>query len=515
MEFSVRRRDLPIALLSSTLGASCSSSSASSQLARGPAPSYPQTLQELAVNVVPTNFSFEPGRPERYIAAGAQYASLDGTTGTDFTHALQTALDIPHQPVLLGSYNYLFSNLLIAPGQQIIGLGIHHSVLVSRPGSTGIMVQDAGGYHGAAHLDIRGVAFYANNCAYSAGFRLGYNTEPFGTEGVLDQIWVRDLPPGFPGIDIRGNVGEFGFLVSQNTGGLQLIGTALTVSQLECVGCTGFMVNGSSTVCNFGDSQIGALEVEAQANGTASVFLTGNTSISMLTVSLSEGFEADHLVEVGPSSMTWAIQNFKLYFKDLSPIIHGGNFKVGASYFAGNATGGSHAGEGNYFSGLMTHGQPFGFKDQQLNAFTLRLQSQSGVLEHLIGAAGAPTTPTSLASCVTDSSSVPIATPSSMQGFRQGVAVSSIDPSLLLLDTGRSGTWQVSDSAFIATIAYNDTGTAYTVIPFVAANMVGGTTLARLQLSLRNAATGTPVNWTSALGAPGRTIDVMIMGFLR
>lgn len=511
----MRRRDLPLALISSTLGASCSSSSATGELPSSSGPSYPSSPQELAAGVTPLNYAYMPGRPERYIPAGAVYASLDGTSGTDFTSALQTALNIPHQPVLLGSFNYLFSNLQIAAGAQIVGFGIHHSVLVAKPGSSGVMVQDAGGYHGAAHLDIRGVAFYGNNCAYSAGFRLGYITEPFGTEGVIDQIWVKDLPPGFPGIDIRANVGEFGFLISENTGGLQIIGTALTLSQLECVGCSGFPVDGSLTVCNFGDSQIGALEVEAQANNTASVHLTGNTNVSMLTVSLDAGFEADHLIEIGPSSTTWGIQNFKLYFKEPPPLIRGGNFKEGATYFGGNASGGSHAGEGNYFSGLMTRQQQFGFKLQQLNAFTLRLQSRSGVLEHLIGAVGAPETSTSLASCIVNSSSAATPTPSAVEGFRQGVSLSSTDPNLLVLDTGRSGAWQASDSAFIATIAYNNTGTPYTIIPFVAAVTVGGETLVRLQLSLRDAATGTPVDWARALAGQGRMIDVMIMGFLK
>src|SRR5579883_3186356 len=178
----MRRRDVPLALLGSSLAAaSCSSSSAgpSEPVTAATGPTYPQTPEELAAGVTPLNYAYVPGRPERYIEAGALYANLEGTIGTDFTAALQTAINILHQPVLLGSHVYLFTNLVIAPGQQIIGYGIHHSVLVAKPGSTGTMVTDAGGYHGAAHLDLRGIAFYGNNCNYSAGLRLGYITEPF------------------------------------------------------------------------------------------------------------------------------------------------------------------------------------------------------------------------------------------------------------------------------------------------------------------------------------------------
>jgi hypothetical protein len=511
----VRRRDVSLGLLTSAVGASCSSSLAGSASSPATSTPYALTPQEQAAGVTPLNYAYAPGRPERYIAAGAEYASLDGQSGTDFTQALQTALDIPFQPVVLGAYNYLFSNLVIPGWQKLGGEGMHHSLLICKPGSTGTMFTDAGGVRGAAKVDIRGVAFYGNNCAYTHGLRLGYNTIAFGTEGVLDQVWVRDLPGGFPGIDVCGNVGEFGFLYTSTTGGLQLIGTALTAMQLESVACSGFQCGGGLVVCNFGDMQIGALEVEANANATTAVYLTGNVNITMLTVSLLEGFQADHLVEIGPGATTWAIQNFKLYFKEPAPVISGGNFKAGSVYFAGNATGANYSGQGNYLSGLMTQQDQFGFKLQQLNAFTLRLQLQGGVLEHLIGAAGAPMMATNLAASVNGASNVPAPTPTAASGFAQGVTISSLNPSLLLLDTGRSGPWQVGDSAFIATIAYNSTGTAYTVSPSVSDEAVSGTLRDRLQLMLCNAATGAAVSWASAVPGEGQMIDIMLLGFLK
>lgn len=510
---SITRRQLSLALLTSTVGASCSSSLAGdSSTSSGPT-IYPQSPQEQAAGVTPLNSAYAPGRPERYIAAGAEYATLDGTSGTDFTQALQTALNIPYQPVVLGAYNYLFTNLVIPGWQKLGGEGVHHSHLVCKPGSTGTMITDAGGTHGAAKIDIRGVCFYGNNCAYSHGLWLGYNSVAFGTEGVLDEVWVRDLPGGFPGIDVCANVGEFGFLITSNTGGLQIVGTGLTATQLECVACSGFACGGTMTVCNFGDMQIGALEVEAQNNGTVSVYLTGNTNISQLTISMADGFQTDHLVELGPSVSTWAIQNFKLYFKEVPPVISGGNFKCGSVYFAGNATGANYSGQGNYFSGLMTQNEQFGFKLQQFNAFTLRLQRSGGVLEHLIGAAGAPTIPTNLASCVRSASNSPAATGTA--AFAQGVKISSLNPNSLVLDTGLTGSWQPGDSAFIATIAYNTTGAPYTIIPFVAAENDDGIVRERLQLSLRNAANGDPVSWAAAVAGEGQVIDIMLLGFLK
>jgi hypothetical protein len=522
----MRRRDIPGALIASAIGAARLPPRDPAAAALGPGNGFAQTDAERSAGVTPLSPEYLPGQPERYLASGFTYASADGRSGTDFTAAINQALAMPGQPVMLGAHNYLFSNLTIAAGQQLIGQGMQQTNLICKPGSVGTMFTDQGGRSGASKIDISGVAFYGNHCNYSHGFRLGHNTVQFGTEGVLDRIWVRDLPGGFPGIDINGNVGQFGFLVSQSTGGLQLLGSALMAAKLECVDCSGFAMGGSKTVCNFGDAHIGALEVEAQASGTASVYLSGNTHIGMLTVSLIPGFRGDHLVEIGPRVTSWAVDNFKLYFKAPPPIITGGNFKSSRTYFGDNATGGRAQGEGNYSSGLMTQGGQFGFKLQQLNAFTLRVQHAEGVahrlvgatLEHLIGAVGAPTSTTNVATSVRNARSDPTVTPlgpDATTAFAGGAKISSSSPDTLILDTGTTGNWEIGDSAFTAQVSLNNTGTSCTVIPHVAIQNVNGETLGRLHVSLCNAATGAGIPWSVALAASGSIIDVTILGFLK
>lgn len=484
-----------------------------------------QTPAEQAAGVMPVNPQHPPGRPERYMEPGFSYASADGRQGTDFTDAINRALGVLGHPVVLDAHNYLITNLTIPATQTLIGQGIHQSNLICKPGSTGTMFTDRGGRSGAAKIDISGVAFYGNHCAYSHGFRLGYNTVQFGTEGVLDRIWVRDLPPGFPGIDINGNVGQMGFLISQSTGGLQILGSALMVSQLECMDCSGFAVGGTTAVCNFGDAQIGALEVEAQASGTVSVFLSGNTHISMLTLSFIPGFRADHLVEIGPRVTSWAIDNLRLYFKDPRPVISGGNFKAGGVYFGGNATGGDRTGEGNYASGLMTQQGQFGFRLQQLNAFTLRIENASGLrhlmgaaLQHRIGAVGAPSQPSNVATSVRNGHSSAAATPAGPDAtttFASGVKISGASPDTLILDTGLSGTWEAADSTFVAHVSRNTSGAAYTVNAYVATVNVNGESRGRLHLTLLHATSGAGVPWTNALAADGAQIDITVMGFLK
>jgi len=511
----MRRRDVPAALLASAAGVS---SPAPLAAAGDAAPGFAQTAAERVAGVTPLSPEYPPGQPERYLAPGFSYAAIDGRSGTDFTVAINQALSILGQPVVLGAHNYLITNLTIPATQQLSGQGMHQTNLVCKPGSTGTMFTDQGGRSGAAKVDISGVAFYGNQCRYSHGFRLGHNTVPFGTEGVLDRIWVRDLPGGFPGIDILGNVGEFGFLVSQSTGGLQILGSALMVAQLECVDCSGFPVGGTAAVCNFGDAQIGALEVEAQASGTAAVYLTGNTHLSMLTVSLAGGFRGSHLVEIGPRVTSWTVGNLKLYFQGAPPFLNGGNFKSGRAYFGDNVTGASAHGEGSYSSGLMTHGGQFGFKLQQLNAFTLRVQNAHGAVQHLIGAVGAPTSPTSVATCVRNARNTATATPvgsDASTAFAGGAKISSMSPDTVILDTGVTGVWELEDSAFNAQVSLNNTGTHCTVSAHVVAQDVNGETRGRLHLTLRNAATGAGVPWSSALAAAGSMIDVSVLGFLK
>jgi hypothetical protein len=516
----MRRRDIPAALLASAVGGGASRPAAAGQ------DGYPQTPAEQQAGATPVNVQYAPGQPERYVQPGFTYASVDGRTGTDFTDAINLALSVLGHPVTLGAHSYLITNLTIPAGQTLLGQGMHQTNLICKPGSTGTMFTDRGGRSGAAKVDINGVAFYGNHCNYSHGFRLGYNTIQFGTEGVLERIWVRDLPGGFPGIDINGNVGVMGFLVSQNTGGLQILGSALMVTQLECVACTGFPVRDSQAVCNFGDAQIGALEVEAQASGTVSVHLSGNTHISMLTLSLLPGFRGDHLIEIGPEVTSWAIDNLKFYAKAPPPLITGGNFKVGTTYFGGNFSGADHRAEGSYSSGLMTQGALLGFKLQQFNAFTVRVENSSGTLRHLlgstlqhrIGAVGAPDQTTHVATSVREASASPSATPTgadATSGFAAGAKISSAAPDTLILDTGTSGAWDIADSAFTAHISLNTSGTACTVLARVVTHGVDGSTLARLHLSLRNATTGAGVPWMSALANPGALIDVTVMGFLK
>jgi len=214
---------------------------------------------------------------------------------------------------------------------------------------------------------------------------------------------------------------------------------------------------------------------------------------------------------------SWTVDNFKLYFQGAVPQLSGGNFKSGSNYFGGNVTGASHDGEGNYSSGLMTQGDQFGFKLQQLNAFTLRVQNSGGFLEHMIGAVGSPTTPTNVATSVRGARSTATRTPTgpdASTGFAAGVKLGNPGGDTLILDTG-GGQWEARDSAFSANVSLNASGHACTVVAQVIDASVAGASRRRLHLTLHDAASGAAVPWASALARNGSLIDVSVMGFLR
>lgn len=523
----MRRRDIPGALIASAIGAGAPPNGTAT--APEPGRNIPQTAAERTAGVAPLSPEYPPGRPERYMASGFTYASIDGRSGTDFTEAINRALSIPGQPVVLGVHNYLITNLTMPAAQRLTGQGMHQTNLVCKPGSVGTMFTDQGGPSGAAKIVIRELAFYGNRCNYSHGFRLGYNTVQYGTQGYIDNVWVRDLPAGFPGVDIKCNIGAMGYLCVQSTGGTRFVGSGAWVQWLENPYSLGFTSSTSgTTVCaQFQDATIGAIESEAWSSNMAAIEIDGLTKIGKSIVAFSNtGWTGAHVMQVTRNASSWQVDNTTGYAAiGAPPTITRGWWKDLASnvYWGGKTT---HSGEGFNGSGIFTHRGQFGFKLQQLNAFTLRLQNEPGMLsrltgmklQHLIGAVGAPTSPTNVATSVRNARSAPTATPTgpdATTAFAGGAKISSASPDTVILDAGTTGAWEIGDSTFTAHVSLNNTGTVCTVTPYVATQNVGGETLARLNLTLRNAATGVGIPWSAALAASGSMIDITVMGFLK
>jgi hypothetical protein len=259
---------------------------------------WPQSAAESAASVTPTNYNYRWGDVRRY-GAVADAANTYGTSGTDNSAAINTALSIAGQVTYIPAGNWGFKNLTFPGGCCCLGDGVEQTNLIALSGATGTMATDNGS---SAKTIIRGISFFGNgpsggnNTTYTAGLKLGYSTQ-FGTEGYLDQIQVRDLPSniaaGFPGIDINGNVGEIGALYSLNTGGVQIIGAGNMVQYIESVGSQGWLLGTGQVACvNLQDCRVSAIEIEAPgayitggstgSGGTNTPNFAGSTVVSLV-----------------------------------------------------------------------------------------------------------------------------------------------------------------------------------------------------------------------------------------
>lgn len=268
-------------------------------------------------------------------------AAANGASGTDSTTAIQAALNVPTIPVHLGYGNYLFSNLTMPNEKGFFGESIHSSNLISKLGSVGTMFTDQGS---AAKIDIAGIAFYGNNCAYTKGFVLG-ETGAFGTEGSVS-VWVRDLPAGFAGIRLVGNVAYIDKLFAQSTGGVDVVGYGNHVGSLQSYGSKGFTIAAVQVATNLQLTRVDSLEIEATSTGVIPLYLTGNASIGALFLAPTVALTYPHLVEIGPSCAQW---EFTTIFPSASGYtVTNGNYKSGSYYFGGNAGTSVASGDGRF-----------------------------------------------------------------------------------------------------------------------------------------------------------------------
>lgn len=470
-----------------------------------------QTVAELAAGVTPTNYAYAEGDIRRYGAVGD--AAIGGGSGTDCTAAIQSALNIPVVPIFVPKGNFLFSNLTTPSEKTFYGLGIHASNLVCKTGSTGTMFTDQGS---AAKVDVHDLAFYGNNCAYTQGFYLGHSATPHGTEGYVDNVWVRDLPAGFAGIDINGNVGHYSRLLAQDTGGLQIIGVANMAGKAQSYGAKGFTVAGIQVGTNLQLTHIDSMEIEATAAAVVPLYLTENSSIDALTIAPTANTTYPHLIEIDAGCTTWWIGQLEYVFAaGTTPTITNGNIKSGSLYFGGNVTGKSHAGEGNYGSGFFGAGTQFGVKLQQLNTFKIRLTNTAGTIQHRIGHSGDSSVASNFTTAINAVSTTLTNTPTGADGstaFATGVKIGSASTSVIYFDTPDQ---VAADGAYLCAVSFNNAGTAYSVLPFVVSININGVTRTRLGVQLTNATSGASVAWATALGTPGFIIDVSFLGFLK
>lgn len=457
------------------------------------------------------------------ITSDAVILTGGGTSCTDaFEAAIIAATEdgdglIGIHPVEVPPGNYLVGNLVFPPAITFRGAGIHATNFVAETGATDKWFTDNGS---ASKCTIGGFAMYGRNLATldEAGFDLGNDSTEFGTEGYIDDIWVRDLIAGVPGFSIRGNIGCGGRLIAQDTGGVQFVGTGGMLEQLVNMSPKGFDVSGTNYCTNIGDTRVDSVHIEAPATNTIPLLISANASIDTITVSFTNGRTHDHVVAIGADATSYRIGTIFYYFQSTpTPTITSGNIKLAdGTFIGGNATNGSHSGEGGYQSGALNTGVLDGVKAQKFTSFKIRIVNTGGTIQHRIGCASDSSVAGSLHGTINSASASLTNTPTGADGstaMAAGLKIGSANTNVIYFDTAAQV--QADFAVTCCEIVANNTGTALTLIPQVVNININGTTRIRMAWSLQNATSAANVAWATALNDAADLIDVVFAGYLR
>lgn len=497
--------------------------------ALGADPVFRQTLAEQNAGVIPSNLTFAPGCPERYLPAGVLYATAsDGSgTTTDFAAAIQTALNIGGQPVILGAHLYRCeSGLLVPNAQSLIGEGIYETSLCFVASLvTGTVI----GWNGtnASKIQIYGFSAYCNNGAsITGGMVIGTGANPVGTEGYMDQVMIRDLAAGALAFDLNCNIAEFGNLYALNSAGVRFLGNG-AIQQMENTNASGFAdVNGNMTCSEIQDFYVGYSEVEAPQSNNFLLTLRGQATVVNFVPSLAASTTFAELIYITSSASGWSVGIPQINYGGVNGSGGTGTRATFTGLFGDQVTDNVYGGGnpsvdtspkgmcGYYSSGLMTQGTQFGIKKQQLNNFSLLIANNSGTLQHKITAPGqtgvAGTWTAGINADSINYTNTPTGTDATT-AFAAGAKVSSADPYLLVLDTAAQ---VAADVILDAKLTLNSTGTGYTVRPTTVSLNINGVTQNRLAFNLVNSTSGANVNWATALGTSTWFLEVTFFGFI-
>jgi hypothetical protein len=499
--------------------------------AAGAAGSHPRTQAEIDAGVVPTNPSWQPGCPERYIAEGFTYCS-DGTGsgGSDFYPAITTALSIGQQAVHLGPNRYLCKSgtIVLPPEQGFHGAGLNLTSIIYPPTLTAVGNAIGWNNRNAAKIETSGYTVYCNGThgtTLTGGMVLGTNQNPYGTEGFIDQIMIRDLPANKLGFDIFCNVGEFGNIYALNTAGIRLQGSGISIVALENTNPSGFMdQNGNRTATQIQDGWIGLFELEAPQSSIILLTTVGNLVIDYFVPSLARSTTFAHLIDLSPRAANWEINVRQIYYGGANwranqPTFTSLFYDRGANaYFgAGNPSASTSPKQmcGQFSSGLTTHGATFAVKKQQLNNFALLAVNNSGTIQHKITAPGQSGLAAGWATSIAGANPVFTNTPTgpdSSTAFAFGGKISSANPQLFLLNSGAE---IPSDVILHSSITLNSTGTAYNVRATLVNLSVNGVSQNWLALQLTGATSGSNIPWATALGTSGWSLEIEFLGFVK
>lgn len=442
--------------------------------------------------------------------------------GTDDTAAIQAAINWAYaegRAILMTARNFLCGPIITHPYTTIIGTGRQTSTFWCKTGTTGKWWTSNG--NGAQKVMLSGIAWYGRcQPGVTHILELGNNPSasnpmmpepPFGTEGLIDGLWLRDAPNA-TALQLVGNVGIVNNLTVQACAtNLQVFGDANLLSGIV-------PMEASVLGADIHSSVVDRIEIEATKETGLPLRISGDTSVDGLFISTARGTRHSHLIEVTPVApplhTSWALNRICL-LQEPAPATNG-ILKVGSDYYGGTSAA-SFAGSAyqrnlDLYSSFNIRSNDFAIKSQRIQAFSLQILNDGGTIKHRIGALADASLPGNFLGRVAGATGTPTPTPTgndSSTAFAAGGKVSSTYPSMFVLDTVDQPT---ADQLVTAQVLVNQTGHPLTAWATILSLNVNGVTRSRLMVQVFDAASGTPYDLTSL--PAGKVLVLGVTGYI-
>lgn len=433
--------------------------------------------------------------------------------GTDDTAAIQAAINwaggAQARAIYMSHDLFLCGNITIPPYVTIVGGSRQCSGFVVKTGTTGKWFTDNGS---ATKICLENIVFYCRSLTgLTDGVNLGNNVTPHGSEGILRNLWIRDAVEGY-GLNYNGNVGFVDTITLQNCKfPLKARGSANHFENIVCMQAgVNAAVKATAIGADLSAAYIRGLHIEAPADGSKPLLMTGDCHVKDLMISNTAGNTFSHLIEVDTTNyVDWSIEGMRCLPNPSTVTITNGCIKIGSSFFGGTnpvAFSGSNWGKARHVtSGELT------LRYAQLQMFRVFITNTAGTLQHRIGSSTSSATSTGNYNNKINNASITLTnTPTGGSAFMAGASISS--GGLFTLDT--AGVPTNADVQAIVHVGANTTGTALTAMAFVAPVTIGGVSQNRLYLQLYNETTGAAVPITTANIPAGTSVYVTVWAWV-
>lgn len=433
---------------------------------------------------------------EQVTFEGAGCVGDNATLDTVKAQALATWAAANGRTIHMMSRQYLVSNIVMPANLSIRGDGRQWSIFRAAPGTVGAWFRAID----ANKIELSGIGFYGNDePGLTKALELGVTGIPYGTEGVIRDLWVRNVPNGI-GLDLVGNVGIIESVSALECAtNLKIYGNANIVRGL---------VSANASVCGLdvAGSCIDGLELEAMPTGSVPVKMKGDVLIDNVWLAIGDTSSLSHIFEVDTGSYDhWRVANVRNVIDPPKVIVTNQIMKVAGVYRGGTDV--------DTFAGSSADRTLDHAARRRPTEISVTIFNDGGVLRHRIGSYGESAVASNFADRIVAANPAYQATATGAAAFVAGASILA-DGQTFVFDVADQA---ASESAALAAMAIGGgivaqtTGTWYSAQVSISSNVVAGVTRRRLTLKFLDVAGA--VLTLSAIPST-KTITVGLRGLL-